>query len=96
MENLLSFDSLNTVIFSDFVTDQAEAIYESLKGKYYVVPKGKDKNDFYFLQPNMTYEIYSSDPNCIISLILNCKFSILKISFSYSSPSHLLYLFPFA
>jgi hypothetical protein len=72
MENLLNFDSLKTVTFSDFVNDQAEAIYEALKGKYYIIPRGKDKNDFYFLQPNLTYEIYSSDvKNKLLSVV--CK-----------------------
>ena len=61
MDNLLNFDSLKIVTFSDFVTEQANQIYSALKTKLYIVGKGKDKTDLYILQSNVTYNIYSSD-----------------------------------
>jgi hypothetical protein len=61
MDNLLNFDSLKILVFSDFVTEKANKIYSALKTKLYIVGKGKDKTDLYILQSNVTYKLYSSD-----------------------------------
>jgi len=61
MDNLLNFDSLKILVFSDFVTEKANQIYSALKTKLYIVGKGKDKTDLYILQSNVTYKLYSSD-----------------------------------